>query len=287
MFGYIRPMKSELLVKDSELYSAVYCGLCRYGGRHISHLTRWMLNYDFVLLALLRISLSGEKPEVCRKRCPYRLRKKNCVIADESFSVTGRAFGLLSYGKLADDIADERGVKRLARRLAKPIYSRIAKKCGGDELESIIRRGLEATAGAESEKCSSPDRAADGSAVMMREIAAYGLEGTNARIAAECGYHIGRFVYLIDAFDDAERDEKSGNYNPFLLYYGGYGGVVAARDEISQTLCDSLNAFSHSYALALEGEPGGIDRLIFNITELGGRAAIRRIAERMTNEKPL
>ena len=64
MFGYIRPMKSELLVKDSELYSAVYCGLCRYGGRHISHLTRWMLNYDFVLLALLRISLSGEKPEV-------------------------------------------------------------------------------------------------------------------------------------------------------------------------------------------------------------------------------
>jgi len=39
--------------------------------------------------------------------------------------------------------------------------------------------------------------------------------------------------------------------------------------------------------IALEGEPNGIDRLIFNITELGGRAAIRRIAERITNEKPL
>ena len=240
MFGYIRPMKSELLVKDSELYSAVYCGLCRYGGRHISHLTRWMLNYDFVLLALLRISLSGEKPEVCRKRCPYRLRKKNCVIADESFSVTGRAFGLLSYGKLADDIADERGVKRLARRLAKPIYSRIAKKCGGDELESIIRRGLEATAGAESEKCSSPDRAADGSAVMMREIAAYGLEGTNARIAAECGYHIGRFVYLIDAFDDAERDEKSGSYNPVVLMGRAPEDM---RDVLMQTLGAASSAF--------------------------------------------
>ncbi len=286
MFGYIRPVKSELLVKDSELYSAVYCGLCRYGGKHISHLTRWMLNYDFVLLALLRISLSGEKPEACLKRCPYRLRRKNCIIADESFSLTGRAFGLLSYGKLEDDIADERGAKRLARVLVKPVYARIAKKCGG-ELDDIIKRGLEATAAAEAEKCVSPDRAADGSASMMGEIAAYGLEGVNARIAKECGYHIGRFVYLIDAFDDAEKDEKSGSYNPFLLYYGGYGGVAAAKDEISQTLCDSLNAFSNSYALALDGEPNGIDRLIFNITELGGRAAIRRIAERITNEKPL
>ncbi|MBR5746551.1 MAG: hypothetical protein IKX92_04750, partial [Clostridia bacterium] len=71
MFGYIRPRKGELLVKDSEYYSAVYCGLCRHGGKHISHLTRWLLNYDFVLLALLRIALTGEKSSVCREYCPY------------------------------------------------------------------------------------------------------------------------------------------------------------------------------------------------------------------------
>jgi hypothetical protein len=28
MFGYVRPYRDELKVKDYELYRAVYCGLC-------------------------------------------------------------------------------------------------------------------------------------------------------------------------------------------------------------------------------------------------------------------
>lgn len=289
MFGYIRPVKSELYVKDSEFYTAVYCGLCRYGGKNISHLTRWLLNYDFVLLALLRMSLSGESVCVEKKRCPYKLKKTSCVCSDGVYSFVCSAFGLLTYGKLLDDIKDEKGLKRFSKKLIKPLFSRIAKRSDNFEgLREAIMRGLAATDKAEAEKCDSIDRAADGFAVMMKEIASYGLEGNNKLIAEGCGYHIGRFIYIADAFDDLEQDEKSGSYNPLLLRYGSAKTAIAHCEEITETMQDSLNAFSNCYALACEGNLNGIDRLIFNITELGGREAAKRITERKKrDEQPL
>jgi len=281
MFGYVRPVKGELYVKDSEFYSAVYCGLCRYGGKNISHLTRWLLNYDFVLLALLRMSLTDEKVCVEPKRCPYKLRKKNCACADETYSFVCSAFGLLTYGKVLDDIKDEKGFKRFLKILSKPIFKHIGKKSDNFEgLRDIIEQGLSATDICEKEKCQSPDKAADGFAAMMKNIASYGLEGDKKLIAENCGYHIGRFVYLIDAFDDAESDSKTGNYNPFLMKYGSIEEFRNNSDVITETLYDSLNAFSNYYALAVHEPVNGIDRLIFNITELGGRNAVKRIIER-------
>ena len=191
MFGYIRPRKSELLVKDSEYYSALYCGLCRYGGKHISHFTRWLLNYDFVLLALLRISLTDGKTEVCREYCPYRFKKRNCVKADGCYAYVCSAFGLLSYGKLIDDINDEKGFKRFTKRCVKPLLKHIKKRSSGlAGLEEAINKGLDEGNNNEKACVDSPDIAADTFAKMMRYIASYGLEGDKKMIAEECGYHI-------------------------------------------------------------------------------------------------
>lgn len=281
MFGYIRPVKAELLVKDSEFYSAVYCGLCRYGGKNISHLTRWLLNYDFVLLALLRMSLTDEAVCVQKKRCPYSLKKKNCVCANGSYSFVCSAFGLLTYGKLLDDIKDEKDFKRFFKRLVKPIFRHISKKSDiFPGLKDSVENGLLATDEAESIKCDSVDRAADGFGRMMQDIASYGLEGDKKAIAESCGYHIGRFIYIADAFDDMESDEKSNNYNPLLLRYGSAKAAMEHSNEIKETLYDSLNAFSNYYALAVKEPLNGINRLVFNIVELGGRDAVLRIIER-------
>ncbi|MBO4277261.1 MAG: hypothetical protein J5925_02540, partial [Clostridia bacterium] len=256
-------------------------GLCRHGGKKISHFTRWLLNYDFVLLALLRISLTGEEAKLCREYCPYHLKKKACAKTENVFSYVCSAFGLLSYGKLQDDINDEKGIKRLYKKLLKPIFKRIRKKSlGFPGLDGIIEAGLAAVNEAEREKCPSIDKAADGFAAMMRDIAAYGLEGENRQIAEQCGYHIGRFIYTADAFDDAESDEKSGNYNPLLLQYGSAKEVYAARERIAETMYDSLNVFSRCYALCCKGELTADDRLVFNISELGGRDAVKRITDR-------
>ena len=147
-------------------------------------------------------------------------------------------------------------------------------------LWDIISNGLSATENAEADRCDSIDRAADGFANMMKLIAGYGLEGNKRLIAEQCGYHICRFIYIADAFDDLEKDEKSGNYNPLLIKYGSAVNVLKEKEQISETLFDSLNAFSNHYALATDTRLTGIDRLIFNITELGGRETVRRIIER-------
>jgi hypothetical protein len=115
---------------------------------------------------------------------------------------------------------------------------------------------------------------------MMSGIAEYGMEGEKKQIAGECGYHIGRFIYIADAFVDAEEDEKAENYNPLLLKYGGAEAVYAAREQIAETMYDSLNVFSRCYALACGPELTAEDRLIFNITELGGRDAVSRITDK-------
>ncbi len=286
MFGYIRPVKGELYVKDSEFYKAVYCGLCRYGGKNYSHLTRWLLNYDFVLLALLRMSLSDESICIAQKRCPYKIKKCNCAIADSSYDFVCAAFTLLTYGKLLDDIRDEKGLKSFFKKLAKPIFKRMCKKADRFEgLREIVNEGLSATLKAEEDMVTSADRAADGFAVMMKRIASYGLEGSKKAVAENCGYHIGRYIYLADAYDDIESDEKSGNYNPLLLYYGTVEKAMESKSAIEETLFDSLNAFSNYYALIAKNPLTAIDRLLFNITELGGRNAVARINERKSKRK--
>lgn len=286
MFGYVRPLNSELLVKDSELYKAVYCGLCRYGGKNISHLTRWLLNYDFVLFALLRMALTDERVCVLQKRCPYKLKKTNCLCADGAYGLSCSAFGLLTCANLEDDIKDKKGVKRFFKKMLLPLFRHIKNKSDRkDGLADIVKKGMDTVSAAEKENCTSVDKAADGCGVMMGEIAAHGITDVERkRIAFTCGYHIGRFVYLIDAFDDLAEDEKSGNYNPFLAHYGSLRTAVENKEKIAETLYDSLNVFSNSYGLCCETNQTAIDRLVFNISELGGREAVKKILKGLETE---
>lgn len=279
MFGYIRPVRAELLVKEAEFYDAVYCGLCRYSGKTISRFSRLLLNYDFTALALLRISLGGETPTVRPMRCPYGLRKKSAVICDEAYGYVCAAFGLFAYYKWKDDLHDEpAGISRFGKRLLTPLFVRLRKKAlrlGIDE--TLVTAPLDRLRALEEANCASPDEAADTFGTLMKGVAAYGLSGDRKAIAEQCGYHIGRFVYLIDAYDDLRSDEKTGNYNPFLARYGSAEEALAHEDDITQTLEDSMRVFSRSYVLACPAVPTGIDRILLNISDLGGKDAIRRV----------
>ncbi|HAZ19337.1 MAG TPA: hypothetical protein DCY75_04100, partial [Clostridiales bacterium] len=72
MFGYIRPVQSELKVKDAELYKALYCGLCRVMKKEVSSVLPLSISYDYVLLAAVRAGLSGETFWAEHQICPYK-----------------------------------------------------------------------------------------------------------------------------------------------------------------------------------------------------------------------
>ena len=53
MFGYVLPLTAELKVREWHAYRAYYCGLCKELKREYGFLSRFLLNYDLVLPALL------------------------------------------------------------------------------------------------------------------------------------------------------------------------------------------------------------------------------------------
>lgn len=288
MFGYIRPVREDLLVKDDALYGALYCGLCRYSGKHISHASRFFLNYDFVFLALLRASVTDEPIRVGKARCPYKLRKKATAFCDGAFATAASCFGLFTYYKLLDDLSDEKGLKRFGRKLLLPFAKRMRKKAlalGIDE--DAVRLPIEELHRLEAENCASPDRVADCSARIMASVASEGLEGDRKAIASQCGYHIGRFVYLIDALDDWAKDAKSGSYNPFIAAYGTPDAPDHAekRESLRITLEDSMRVFSHTYALKCGPVLTAADRILFNVADRGGPAAVARVLNGPNNRK--
>ena len=53
MFGYIAPLKSELKVREYEVYNAYYCAICHAVKRRYGELPRLLLSYDAVFVAML------------------------------------------------------------------------------------------------------------------------------------------------------------------------------------------------------------------------------------------
>ena len=53
MFGYVKTDMPNMFVKDTVLYKAMYCGLCKGIGNVCGTKGRLLLNYDLAFLSLL------------------------------------------------------------------------------------------------------------------------------------------------------------------------------------------------------------------------------------------
>ena len=276
LFGYIRPDMGELKTKHVGLYRSVYCGICRCSGKHISRFSRFLLNYDFVFLAVVRLALTGEKFVIKPRRCMANLKKRGVMEPNEALKFTSAAFGALAYFKALDDIYDEKGFKRFYTRAFLPFFRRMAKKAEKmyPGIGDTVKEPLERLSKLEKEKCAVPDEVADCFAVLTANVASFGMEGATARVAKDIGYHIGRFVYLADALDDRYKDQKTQSYNPLNLSFGGTEGVDQNISFLRRTLLDSGAAISRSYALA---DGNSFDGIIYNIAGYGIEAAAEKV----------
>ena len=222
MFGYVKPQPPELLVKEYELYKATYCGICRAMKRHCGTLSPLTLNYDSVLLALVRMLYIGEEPiSAAPARCIAHPLKKRPMLKENSAIVyTARAFSLLAFHKLDDDAYDERLVRRLAASVAKCAVRRAAKGEDTRSLSEIATEKLSEIRQLECEGCDSPDIPASLFGDLLGAIFSEGLYGNDALVTRTLGFHLGRFIFCADAAEDFSRDVKSGAYNPYVLSYG-------------------------------------------------------------------
>ena len=241
MFGYVRPHTPELRMRDYECYRAYYCGLCRAMGKCTGQCSRMTLSYDFVFLAAVRCYLAKETPEVVKRRClAHPLRRRKAVVHSEQLNYCADASALLSYQKCRDDLSDEGGWKRLRAGmmilLLSPAYKKAKRRHPAldEKIEAELKRlhDYEINAGEPS-----ADLPAAIFGELMRAVCSEGLDGTEARIAAEIGQTVGRWIYLLDAADDLAQDRRKKRFNPYTALFND-----PPRAEDAETLRTALKA---------------------------------------------
>lgn len=256
MFGYIRPAKERLNAHDEELFQAVYCGLCHELGRKYGFSARFVLNFDFTFLAIL-LSKTQE-PECSACRCVAHPCKVRCVMAHTaSLEVAADHSIVLAWWQLRDHIKDHELLKSLQYRLAalflRSAY-RKASRCV-PEFDASVQRHLSDLAAREREHCASLDQAAEPFAALMADIAAVAPDELHRRVMAEIFYHLGRWIYLVDAADDLKKDFEAGCYNPLRYRYGLTDGTLdeKTQQEVALSLDLSVHRMASAYALLERG----------------------------------
>jgi hypothetical protein len=248
MFGYIRPVREELRVRDYERYQALYCGLCHAMGAKYGLFARMFLNYDFTFLAMM--SYGEASPQIANRRCVARpLRGRSSCSAHPVLEPAADATVILAYWKLRDNVSDSGFWSGLPARLGsfflKGAYRKAA--LAQAQFDRNVRLCLEELRALEQEKCPSLDRAADTFARILQSAAPVTEDLGRNRVAQQLLYHIGRWIYLVDAWDDLEEDRRRSRYNPILLR--SEGDPEREREALRTTLRHSLNLATGAYHL--------------------------------------
>ncbi|MDR2421387.1 MAG: DUF5685 family protein [Oscillospiraceae bacterium] len=247
MFGYIRPLAPELRVRELEMFRALYCGVCHALGRRGGLAARCVLSYDFVFLAAL-LWPEGEGVRVAKRRCPASLRKKRCCVNVNAATEAAAAYGIiLAYHKLRDDERDEGHLRAAAARTAVfclgGAYRRAALEFS--DFDGAARDRLEALAEAEASDDAPLDAVADRFAGLLECIARSGQDEATRRARGSLLYHIGRWLYLMDARDDLAEDDRKRRPNVLRARGGGDG-------ELRLTAAHSLNLAISAFELLPE-----------------------------------
>lgn len=250
MFGYIKPLRCQLRVGEDEAYKAYYCGLCRALRGRYGMLARNVLSYDATFLAVLCGSLNRQVPTARPRRCfVHPFKKRPMLDADPALAFAADANLALAYNKARDDWRDEKSKKA---RLALWLYRRAYKKAKrhNPAVVAAVERWMDALDALEKANCDAEDVVADCFANMLRDLAACMPAPPRAAPALrQTGYNIGRWLYILDAWDDLAENETSGAYNVFLLRRAAGESCAAQAERVEFGLYASLEAASLAFEL--------------------------------------
>lgn len=276
MFGYVKPLHTELLVREYDFYRAAYCGVCRAMRKNTGFLSSLSLSYDFVFLALCRMLLS-DGHVACRKcRCvAHPFHKRSCLSENEGLVYAARVGALLARDKLADDRQDHGFGKRLRAFLAYPVFAKAARRASLPALSDKMRMYLAELSRMEKERTPSIDQPAEQFGFLLGEVFAEGLDDPVRETFYKVGFHLGRFIYAADAAEDITKDEKSGDYNPYILLYGKGNFGAPQKKSAKTALLLELDALGKVTEQLPFGNYLTVEHIIKNTVYLGLPARIR------------
>ena len=221
MFGYVLINKEELKFKEYDVYKSYYCGLCQTLNNRSGRFAQLTLNYDMTFLQLLLTGLYEPKTKLENFRCKIHPFKKSIKRSNEITDYIADMNLFLAYLNCIDDWEDE---KKLSRKIYTIIVKNKVKKIKKQypektaKLEAILKKSSEY----EKKKEHDIDKISSYSGELMSELFLY-KEDEWKQTLSRMGFFLGKYIYIIDAYEDIEKDLKKGNYNPFSEIYQNEG----------------------------------------------------------------
>ena len=229
MFGYVKTDFPNMYVKDVILYKAMYCGLCKGIGKTCGQKSRFLLNYDLTFLSVFTHNLLDVDVKIEKQRCiAHQIKKRPVAVPDKITERIACLNVILARYKLNDDVLDN-GKGRFKRALFNTGYKK-AKKLE-PKFDEIVKSRYAELIAYEKTNGDSIDISADFFGRMMQEIIEELLLEKCTEKVKEIAYNLGKWIYLIDALDDFDKDKKKGNYNVFI---NSYPDIVDKRTLIKE-----------------------------------------------------
>lgn len=260
MFGYIVCDRAQLSEDDRARYRAVYCGLCSTLADQYGRSAQAALNYDMTFLAVLLGALYEPEEQVLLARClPHPLHRQNKV-KNSVIEYCADMTVILAYYNALDNWQDDRSVpsRLYAARLERAVR-RVRERY--PEKSAVIKSRLDELARIEKAKEKNLDAAAGCFGALLGEIFCMRQDHW-AESLYHLGDQLGRFIYFMDAYEDAEKDAHRNRYNPLLQLRG--------QADYEQTVKQILTSYLAAAAAAFEGLPIVRDaRILRNILYAG------------------
>lgn len=213
MFGYVRVRKPELKIREYDCYKCYYCGLCRSLKRSYGISAELLLSYDLTFLTLLLSSVYDLKTRKYRSRCIVHPFRKQLRIESDADSYSSAMSVLLGYLHFDDDINDSKSIKAsfgklLFRRRAYSIEKEYPRQT------DTLRKELSALHDLEKQGSHDIDALCSHFGNALGEIFVW-RDDIFSRYLRQMGYFLGRFIYVMDAVDDWEKDRRNNEFNPY------------------------------------------------------------------------
>ncbi len=241
MFGYIVINKSEMKFREFDVYHSYYCGLCRRLKEKYGFLGQMTLSYDMTFLIMLLTGLY--EPDTLSKwcKCLAHPLEKHLARINQFTDYAVDMNVLLSYYKCMDDWEDERKARRLAYgKLLEPKYKRVEAAYGEKVhcVDRLLREISEKEHGQEEDI----DQISGRFGELMAEIFAWKPDEWEESMR-KIGFYLGKFVYLMDAYEDLEEDKKKGTYNPFVSMSRSQGFEEDSKKILTMMMAECSREF--------------------------------------------
>lgn len=231
MFGYININQKELSEESKKIYQAYYCGLCQKLKTNCGTKGQMLLSYDLTFLIVLLTGLYELENTETEFTCPLHPTKKRTAYINGATEYAADMNLILAYQNLLDDWKDEKSyTKKAFVKILDKDYTRIVSKYPRQvrALEEFMRK----TAEAEKNKETNLDLVAGLTGEMLGEIMCWREDEWQEEMRT-LGFYMGKFIYLMDAYEDYEADQKKNCYNP-LVY------MEKENDQEFDTFCKLL-----------------------------------------------